>query len=157
MMEMIIVVAIMAIVVGGVFVGVGLITGKPAEKCANKLVSFMQRNRVTTMGKLDSYLEIYMEADGGKQYLCVKEFIKTEDGAGYVATQTRIGEADVEVWYSTDGTSYVQLGTSPLKISYDRSSGAFKDCCKKIEIKKGNKTVVLELVQRTGKIIMTVN
>ncbi len=156
MVEMIIVVAILSIVAGGLFLGIGMITSKPAEKCANKLVSLMQRNRITTMGKLEAWLEIYYKVDpSGKKYVYVKEVIRTESGAAYEEKETQIGEAGVELRYSIDGATYAELGTSPLKISYDRSSGAFKDYCKYIKIEKGNKTIKLELVQRTGKIIVT--
>lgn len=168
MVEMIIVVAIVSVVAGAVFLGIGFVTGKPAEKCANKLLSLMQRNRITTMGKLEARLEIYMEEEGGNRYLCVKEVIQTDGEAGPKVTTTRIGEAGVEVTYRISGeTTYQTLGgeSSPLIISYDRSSGAFKDLslmgsslagryCEEIKIEKANKIKILKLVARTGKITM---
>lgn len=164
MVEMIIVVAIIAVVAGTVFLGIGFVTGKPAEKCANKLLSLMQRNRITTMGKLEARLEIYIKDD----CLCVKEVIQTDGEAGPKVTETKIGEAGVEVTYRISGESaYRTLGgeSSPLIISYDRSSGAFKDLslmgaswagsyCEEIKIEKANKVKILKLVTRTGKITM---
>lgn len=161
MVEMIIVVAIIAVVAGTVFLGIGFVTGKPAEKCANKLLSLMQRNRITTMGKLEARLELYIKDD----CLWVAEVIKT-DGEGDKRTVTQIGEAGVEVTYRISGeSSYRTLGdeSSPLIISYDRSSGAFKDLslmgsswagryCEEIKIEKANKVKTLKLVTRTGKI-----
>ena len=157
MVEMIIVVAILALVTGTVFLGIGFVTGKPAEKCANKLLSLMQRNRITTMGKLEARLEIY-----------IKEVIQTDGEAGPKVTENKIGEAGVEVTYRLAGEStYRPLGgeSSPLIISYDRSSGAFRDLslmgsswagryCEEIKIEKANKIKILKLVTRTGKITM---
>lgn len=164
MVEMIIVVAILATVAGTVFLGIGFITGKPAEKCANELLSLMQRNRITTMGKLEARLEIYIK-DG---CLCVKEVVQTDGEAGPKVTVNKIGETGVEVTYRLAGEStYRTLGdeSSPLIISYDRSSGAFKDLslmgsswagryCEEIKVEKANKVKILKLVTRTGKITM---
>lgn len=164
MVEMIIVVAILVTVTGTVFLGIGFVTGKPAEKCANKLLSLMQRNRITTMGKLEARLEIYIKDD----CLCVKEVVQTDGEAGPKVTENKIGEAGVVVTYRLVGEStYRTLGdeSSPLIISYDRSSGAFRDLslmgsswagryCEEIKIEKANKVKILKLVTRTGKITM---
>lgn len=171
MIEMIIVVAIIAIVAGTVFVGIGFVTGKPAEKCANKLLSLMQRCRITTMGKLEARLEIYVEDD----CLYVKEVVKTDGETTAKETTTQIGEAGLRVSVRISGETKILMSpedgdsiwsvteADPLIISYDRSSGAFKDLsamgsgwegkyCEEIVIKKANKTVTLTLVTRTGKI-----
>ena len=175
MVEMIIVVAIVSVVAGAVFLGIGFVYGKPAEKCANKLLSLMQRNRITTMGKLEARLEIYIK-DG---CLYVKEIIQTDGEAGAKVTETKIGEAGLKVscriseetGYRVlvnpeEGDTYWALTeSSPLIISYDRSSGAFKDLslmgsswagryCEEIKIEKGNKVKILKLVTRTGKVTM---
>lgn len=162
MVEMIIVVVIIAVVGGTVFLGIGFVTGKPADKCANELLSLMQRSRITTMGKLEARLEIYMK-DG---CVYVKEVIQTGGEAGPKTTVTRIGEAGITVTYRVSGEAdYRTLGgeSTPLIISYDRSSGAFKDLslmgsalagryCEEIKIEKANKVKTLKLVTRTGKI-----
>lgn len=175
MVEMIIVVVIIAVVGGVVFLGIGFVTGKPAEKCANKLLSLMQRNRITTMGKLEARLEIYIKDD----CLYVKEVIQTEEGAEPKVTETRIGDSGLKVSCRISGeTNYRVLvnqetgetywevtESSPLIISYDRSSGAFKDLslmgsswagryCEEIKIEKANKVKILKLVTRTGKITL---
>lgn len=163
MVEMIIVVTIVAMVAGTVALGIGFVTGKPAEKCANKLQSLMQRSRITTMGKLEARLEIFLKND----CIWVREVVQTAGEAEPKKTETQIGEKDVILYYRITGEStYRELTAgSVLIISYDRSSGAFKDLsamgsswagkyCEEIKIEKGNKTKVLKLVTRTGKIIM---
>lgn len=165
MVEMIVVVTILAIVGGTVMLGIGIITGKPAEKCANKLQSLMQRNRITTMGKLEARLEIYM---GDDECVYVKEVILTAGEASAKVTTSQIGEKGVKMYYRLNGeSSYQEIGgeSNSLIISYDRSSGAFKDLspmgtgmagryCEEIKVEKGNKTKILKLITRTGKIMV---
>mgnify|MGYP006990127357 CR=1 FL=1 len=44
--------------------GLGFVTGKSVDECANKLRAAIQSNRTTTMGKLSAKLEICVKADG---------------------------------------------------------------------------------------------
>lgn len=152
LVELIIVMAIMAVLAGAVGLGVGLVSGKPADECANKLKSMMQNNRVTTMGKLSSYLELYVGADG-----CIY-VDETIDGN---TTTTKIGDAGVTVEYVTGDApgSYNTLGTTPIKIEFNRSSGAFKpfsgsNYILEIKISKASVVRTLQLSPHTGKITM---
>ena len=85
LVEIIIVIAILAVAAGTLGLGIGMITGKPAEKCAKKLNAIMNNNRMTTMGKLSARLEIYIDAEG---YICVDEIVDTA-GEGEKVTTDR--------------------------------------------------------------------
>lgn len=163
LVEIIIVIAILAVIAGTVGLGIGLMTGKPAEKCARKLNAMMQNNRMTTMGKLSARLEIYIDAEG---YICVNEFVETA-GEGEKVTTTRIGDKGVVLRYKISGEpDYRELNTGiPLIISFNRSSGAFHDLsamgssyvdkyCIEIEVSKGNTVKLLKLSYLTGKITL---
>ncbi len=164
LVEIIIVIAILAVIAGSIGLGIGLITGKPAEKCAKKLNAIMQNNRMTTMGKLSARLEIYIDAEG---YICVNEYVETA-GEGEKVTTTRIGEKGVLLRYKISGEpDFRDLNAAmpPLIISFNRSSGAFHDLsamgptyagkyCIEIEISKGDTVKLLKLSYLTGKIAM---
>ena len=91
LVEVIIVVAILSIVAGGITMGIGFITGKPADECANKLRAALQSNRTTTMGKLSAKLEICVEDDG----IYIKETIGTAGESSAKVNRTRIGDAGI--------------------------------------------------------------
>ena len=159
LVELVIVMAIMAVLGTVVSIGVNLVTGRPADKCASRLQTVMQNNRMTTMGKLDASMRIYMDAAGG---IYVDELIKVNESTTNTVT-TQVGEAGVVLFYKITGEAdYRELtpGTA-LLLSYDRSSGAFKDLtsmglsghyCEEIKIVKGNRTKILKLSYLTGKI-----
>ncbi len=159
LVELIIVMAIIAVIAGAASIGVGLITGRPADKCASRLQTVMQNNRITTMGKLDASMRIYMDAAG---CIYVDELIKVNESTTNTVT-TQVGAAGVVLQYKITGEdAYRELtpGTV-LLLSFDRSSGAFKDLtamglpghyCEEIKIVKGNRTKILRLSYLTGKI-----
>lgn len=165
LIEIVIVVAIMAILAGSVGIGVGMVLRKPADECASKLQSALQSNRMTAMGKVDARLEIYIE-DG---YIYIREIITSEVTPGHLDTQkteTRIGDRGVELYYvlSNNRTTPIHLSEgNPLILSFNRSNGGFNDLadmdsslanvyCEKIYINKGNRTQVLTLTRLTGKV-----
>ena len=165
LVELIVVVAILSIFVGGTVLGLGLISNKSVDKCADKLRLTMQNNRVTTMGRLDSRLEIYLDGDT----IYIQEFVK-KDASGYVAgTPVELGDAGLTMKFTLSDSSgtVLTLGDPgcPARIilQYDRSSGAFKDLsamgsayagkyCTKIEISKGSKLRTISISYLTGKI-----
>lgn len=154
MVEVIIVVAILSIVAGGITLGIGFITGKPADECANKLRAALQSNRMTTMGKLSAKLEICVEDDG----IYIKETIGTAGEASEKVSTTRIGDAGITIKYTVSGGSSVELTPgSSLELSFNRGSGAFNPLpgggyCTEIVISKGNTVKTLKLYYLTGKI-----
>lgn len=158
LVEVIIVVAILSIVAGGITIGVGFITGKPADECANKLRAALQSNRTTTMGKLSAELLIYGNTDG----VWVVEVID-----GTAKTPVKIGSSGVGIKIETSDGMVSSLNTetptseslpnTPLRISFNRSSGAFNPLpgggyCTEIVISKGNTVKTLKLYYLTGKI-----
>lgn len=165
LIELIVVIAIMAVLAGVSALGIGLVTGKPAESCANKLVTAVQSNRMTAMGKLDAHIEIYENATG----IWVKEVV-AEVGEPDRVTTTRIGDRGVKVEYRITGDaegSWRPLGdeSNPLILRFDRSSGAFHDLslmgtsyegkyCLAIRCSKAHTVMNIKLTYLTGKIAL---
>ena len=164
LIEMIIVLAILAVLSLGVSYGVGLITDKPAKQCATKLQSYITDCRATTMGKLDAVLYLYMDGDR----LMAKKVIDTA-GSGTSESITTLGSG-VAVSYRVTGdatNSYRTLGddSNPLVISFNRSSGAFEPLdvmgsaftgkyCLEIKIEGNSNVKLLKLSYLTGKIVL---
>lgn len=159
LVELIIVLAIMAALTGATFIGIGMISGKPAEECASKIFSNIQANRTTAMGKYSASVSFYRGTDG---------IYVVEEVNGTQGTPVKIGDAGVNVQYRVTGDSadaWRNLGSSSdaLVISYNRSTGAFKDLeamglddkyCLEIKCSKANKTKTIILYHLTGKISM---
>lgn len=161
LIELIIVLAILAILSLSVSYGVGLLTDKPAEQCATKLQTYITDCRVTTMGKLNAVLYLYMDGD----QLMVKKVIDTTEtvislGSGVAVSYRVTGDA---------ANAYRTLGndSNPLVICFNRSSGAFesldvmgsdfagKYCLEiKVEVPGNDKVKLLKLSYLTGKVVL---
>ena len=167
LVELIIVLAIMAVLTGAVSIGVNLVTNKAVDKCATQLKASIQSARVTTMGKFRTYLRIYMTTDG----VCIEEIVSTLNNAADESTtdsvkQVFTGDANVTVRFQLNDGSWYPLGdaSNPLILEFDRSSGALKQFpagspyagkyCVAIEIRQGSRIKPLKLAYLTGKVTM---
>ncbi|MGN1225760.1 MAG: type II secretion system protein [Candidatus Cryptobacteroides sp.] len=155
LVEMIIVIAIMAVVSGGLAIGIGSALSKPAEECASKITDSLKNARISTMGKKTVELELYSASDG----IYLKEKI-TGTGGTSTEKKIKIGQKGVDVTYQYSGEStYNSLGgeSAPLKLSYNRATGGFNESvvgkyCQYIKVKKGSREYTLELYNLTGKV-----
>lgn len=159
LVELIIVLAIMAVLTGATFIGIGMISGKPAEECASKIYSHILANRTTAMGKFSASVSFYTGTDG---------IYVVEEVNGVNGTPIKIGDKGVAVSYRVTGDGdnawRTLLGdTAPLIISYNRSTGAFRDLesmgmddkyCVAIKCTKADKTKIITLYHLTGKVSM---
>jgi prepilin-type N-terminal cleavage/methylation domain-containing protein len=74
LVELIIVVAIMAIVVGVIGLSVGTLTGRKIAKCADEIVSTLERARVLTLGKEQNQVEFVLTDVSGAGVFCTAYF-----------------------------------------------------------------------------------
>ena len=158
LVEILIVAAIIAVLGGVGIMSFNAITGKPAQQCAQKIVYSLERHRTSAMSKVYSQYELYVGADK-KVYL--KEYVSNTDPSVAIEP-TEMGAAGVEVKYecvSSSGSVVVRdLATTPLVLSFDRGSGAFKKLgtedlyCQKIMVSRGGRTFEVTLVPLTGKV-----
>ena len=159
LVEIIMVIAILAIIATGAIVGIKLITGKPAEKCARQIQTVLTSCRTTTMGKLTARTQLYVDASTGN--IMVNEVVDSS-----VKTYA-IGQSGVEVTYQLQGESTERaLPTSPelLSISFDRSSGGVQSLdasnplsvqgmvLQYIYVRKGDKAFKLTVSSLTGRV-----
>ena len=159
MVEIIVVLAFMAVIAGMAGYGLSLISKKPVEECAKKVEIALNRNRTNSMGKKEAWVEFYVK-DG--RVTVLEHTLSGRQGAIPQETETVIGDKDVNLRLTySDGSVVEPLDGTHRRIAFTRDSGALSDAdgrvCIKIEIYKGTysstgykKTIVLETL--TGKV-----
>ena len=118
LVELIIVIAIMAILVGVMAISASSLTGRKVKKCADEIVSTIERTRVLTLGKEQNDVECVLTYEGkeyhakiyqkgtlvsdrivGKDPIDIKVYF--EDGAS--ATGYTLAKIDGKTPYATPG------------------------------------------------------
>lgn len=171
LVELIIVVAIMAIVVGVMGLSVGTLTGRKIAKCADEIVSTLERARVLTLGKEQNQVEFVLLQDSS-----TGEYRAQIYQGGNLVSNRIVGKTPIEIEIEFSDGSTAQLGSiegeppystipkTGLHLVFDRSSGAFsqntnkvgldaKLYCNKITVTNGTRTITITTVGRTGKIL----
>lgn len=169
LVELIIVVAIMAIVVGVMGLSVGTLTGRKTAKCADEIVSTLERARVLTLGKEQNQVEFVLTDVSGEYHAQIYQ-------GGTKASDRIVGKdpITIQVYFANDNKAYslselkgtlpYATATGGLHLVFNRASGAFeektcaandvvKDYCDKIVISNGTRTITITTVGRTGKIL----
>lgn len=161
LVELIIVIAIMALLAGTAFFSINMIFGASAKTCANDIKEALAENKVTAMGKSEARVEIYREASDNCVY--VRQWVK-EGGVWESKEPEQLGNSRVYVAYKPDGGAETELAPGgSLWLCYDRGSGSFKSAgddgpvkscilCEKIYVRGGSRSYELTLVQLTGKV-----
>lgn len=156
LVEIVIVVTIMTVLTGVMAVGVSLALSKPADECAEKIVSTLSNARITTMGKQGITLKFYEESD---QSIWLEEVITNPNGTSS-SKKSKIGQKGVVVKYKLTGDTAANrdLGSEALELSFKRSTGGFNTAgstgkyCEEIVVSKGNRTKTITLYYLTGKV-----
>lgn len=159
LVEIVIVVTIMTVLTGIMAVGVSLALSKPADECAEKIVSTLSNARITTMGKQGITLKFYEESD---QSIWLEEVITNPNGT-ISSRKSKIGQKGVVVTYKLDGDTHKNLGSDGIALSFKRSTGGFNTAesplgtdkgkyCEEIVVSKGNRTKTITLYYLTGKV-----
>ena len=163
LVELIIVIAIMAVLVGVMATSITSLTGRKVRKCADEIVTTLERTRVLTLGKEQNQVE------------CV---ISYNDTTKEYTAQIRQGDVeDIKVYFEGDSTGYslTELkgsdsllpyvsSSNGLHLVFNRASGAFekntciagsvlKEYCQKIVVSNGTRTIEITTVGKTGKIL----
>lgn len=155
--ELVIVVAIMSILVGAASYGLGLINGKPAEECAQKIVFSLEQSRTKAMGKHLVTYRLYKDSATG--LIMVEENVQVKSTDTAVPSITTLGSKDVTVKYTLKNGAVAtekELSTQELLLEFDRTTGGFKTTaggdCVKITVSKAHTTVNITLIPPTGKV-----
>lgn len=172
LVELVIVIAILAVLSGGVIYSVGLIFTSNAKSCANGIRTVMSDIKISTMGKADTYAEIYRDSNDDRIYYVLHY---KEKGSWVTSKPEKVGNSRVSVYYSLEGsgdrrelTGSTVNGADNIYIACNRSTGSFIPLNKlslsgcncsytdtpveHIYVEGGNRKYDLELVKLTGKV-----
>ncbi len=161
LVELIVIIAIIA-VIGGV--GVTVLAALPqgqVKSCAKELALEIEKTRTSSLGLEAASITITNDADGVHTQITVKK------GGTEIVESREAGKAGVQISYVLGSGTEIPLGTDGLKITFNRSSGAFQypklvsggaeatqtEYCTAIIIKKGGYERKITLVPLTGKLV----
>ncbi len=164
-MELLAVIAIMALMLGMFLLSTNVIGSRACRQCQKQLRHELDQVRVASMGKNKVVLHLYKNPDGK---IMVQQTTTIAKLGGVAATEDvdgeerEIGSARVVVEVeASDGATYA-LNNSGVYFQFNRSTGAFKEISggqvggnytiKKISITGGGVTERLTLHGITGKV-----
>lgn len=179
LVELVIVIAIMAIMSAFIFIGSALLAGQYARECASDISTALSKEKnyaLTRSATIDCYMELVYDTDGYyvRYYQPRNAIVKgdTPSDDWVLADEEKVGKSNVNVLCSFDGSSDVSVGTGQsVKFVYDRISGAFKETvvsdgvspgvggvsstpCTRITV-SGGRTYYIDIYYDTGKHVLT--
>jgi prepilin-type N-terminal cleavage/methylation domain-containing protein len=164
LVEIIVVMAIMAVLTGTVAYGLSMSSNKKVEECARKIASELQSMRTLAFGKYEVIGKLYYDS-GSDSYILsqtVKNSSADKDKKDdeLNTTTTVVGSGTVEVIYIESGAGEVKLkdkGTDGITFKFSRSTGKLVEGPTEIKFTKSDKTktMKIEIVELTGKITVS--
>lgn len=170
--EIIIVIAIMVALSGGIFLSINMVFGANAKTCANDIRAAIAQNKINAMGKSEA--KVIIERDASDSCIYATQAIATynsvtgalewdNEGPTPTAGREKISNAKVYVEFiAKDGTANVLDPGESVEICFDRSTGSFKAndagvIYKEILVQGGSRSYRLALTELTGKVSVEVN
>lgn len=179
LVEMVVVIAIMAIVVTTVGLSISLVSGRKVKKCADEIVSTIERTRVLSLGKDQGQVEFILSQDASGDYHVriyqgsipsdapILDRVVGKDPIEVKVIFSGETEADaVELGNIAGNTPHAihAAGEGGLHLIFNRASGAFekgtnavsdavKTYCDKIVVTGNSRTIEITTVGPTGKIL----
>ena len=146
LVEIIIVVSIITVMTALIAFGVGAALSKPADECAEKMISTFNFGRVTTMGKQSCKIELYQSSIDSPVYM---KQIVVSGGASPVTTEkeNQIAPKRVYVEYKLASGGFKKALIYPKD-----GSAAHEEYISSIKISKGARIRYLKLEYLTGKV-----
>lgn len=168
LVEIVIVIAIMAILTGGLFFSVNLVFGANAKTCANDIRAAIAQNKVNAMGKSEA--KVVIERDAANSCIYATQLIGTYNkSTGILEWNTadskreKIGNAKVYVEFTTkSGVSTELTPGDSVEICFDRSTGSFKAndagiIYSEVLVEGGRRSFTVVMTELTGKVSVEVN
>lgn len=172
LVELIVVIAIMAIMIGVGILSLSLLFGTQARGCAQRVSSLLNETKTGCLSRFDETMTLAYRTKGTDKAITsdgyyAENYVYTinKDAASIAVGGSEIrsmgsGKVIITV-YLSDGTSFELGKTRSVTISYNRSTGAFDpvtvdgtqtdDYIEKITFASGARTYTITMVQETGK------
>lgn len=165
LVELIVVIAILAVVSAGAVYGIGMLSGWEMKQCVRQLDSAIGETKMNAMSKGEGRLEISRDSAGN--YYMEMITVKRDKADPKTAEDLRLGKAKIagknlQIYYVGDDAPEEQLitETNVIAISFDPGSGAFKPMqespstvyCRKLIVRRGTaREKTITLVKDTGR------
>ena len=157
LIELIVVIAIMAVVMGFFIAGLGYLLGVNVRSCAHEIQTAVGAARITTMGKEETHLRIYR--DSSDHCIYKQERVRESGETGLTDLPAeKIGKSTLTVSYFTDDGSGGLTGETELtdgsgiEIVFDRASGKETTNYNCIRVEAGAIRMDVRIVPATGKV-----
>lgn len=165
LVELVVVIAIMAVLMSFFITGLGQLTGLASKQCTRQIKQELGQVRIKTMGKEDIYVRIYKDAADNCWYI-TETAIQPASGSTSSSTVTsdpeKIGSSRVTVTGTllSAGTGAVLRTDDDMEIRFDRETGGLKEISdpsgnyyvSRIVITSGSHVHTLTISKLTGKI-----
>lgn len=157
LIELVIVIAIIALIISTVFYSLVMVFSANAKSCANDIQRAIADCKVTTMGKSSAYMELYRDTD---QNVYTRMYVRDSSGTYVPSEPQQVGSSRVYVAYTPKGGAETELstgtGNNKIEIWFDRASGGFtKDgsgnIYEMLRVQGGSKNYEIVLTELTGK------
>ena len=149
LIELIVVLAILAVIGGIIVLSTSVATNKHVSSCAERLASSLEQTRSLVMGKQSGYIEI-TQSPGDYVYVQM-----TIDGNLY-GNRVSVGHQGLTVNYvRKDGSTGTLSAGSGLKIYFSRNGGVRNDMgdqITKFTVTNGSRTVDVNIDLFTGRV-----
>ena len=170
LVELIVVIAIMAVLTGIASMSLASVMGVSVKQCARDIQSAANQTRVSTLGKDEVIMTITKgnKAKSSEAYYCT---IVTKDGLGKTTeNEEKIGKSNLDITYvlsdsKGNKTSDITLDdTHSLTIKFNRGTGAMAPCmksdgssggdyyCMQNKVKKNATEKIISFYPETGKV-----
>ena len=147
--ELILVLAIMAIMIAMIGISYGLVTRNNVSKACAKMESVFNTARITSLSKGSEQGALNLKQENGIIYYGIGKYDPDPD----VSTVEWVKFAQSPVYVTlSNGGGNVDLGSTVVTYKYNPSSGAFKACpYSKLIFSNGRTESTLTLFSATGK------
>ena len=168
LVELIVVIAIMAVLTGIASMSVASVMGVSVKQCARDIQAAANQTRVSTLGKDEVIMTLTKGKKSDEAYYCT---IVAKDSLGNsTENEEKIGKSNLDITFvlsdsKGNKTSDIKLNnTNSLTIKFNRGTGAMAPCmqsdgssggdyyCTQIKVKKNKTEKIISFSPETGKV-----
>ena len=166
LIELIIVIAILGIIIGGVGLTFSIVNSADIEGCTQTLDISLEKTKNECMTKIEQqYLVLYKSTEDDYPGYYLGNVSKAGLATYTLSPEkdTKIGGNTIQIKVTVEGSSDLDVATTPVFFTFDRATGAFMYLNvgipshattyypSTITITNGNRTNIINCIQATGK------
>lgn len=151
LVELIVVVMISAILVGGAVVSAVVIHDANVSAATDELVSILKTARSESLARESDSVWLKLVKDSDSYYAYVYYGDKSDEDDAEILSEQKLGsDALTFTIKQKSGSKIIIDDSSPAVFDFKKSNGALKEDYTKIEV-EGNKTEVITVIRETGR------